>query len=93
MPRQKRVDLTTGDGVIKYAKGRGADVTPQSHGNFTAIETPAGKMHIRPGKEKLDKPTQANVRRWLKLLGLLVILAALALVDYLWGYLGLPTIF
>lgn len=91
MPKKNEPNLRTGDEVIKFAKGRGAEVTPNAHGRHSAIETPSGKMHILPGKETLDKQTQGNVKRWLKLLGLLSLL--MVAVDFLWGYFGLPSLF
>lgn len=84
--RVNKPDISTGDKVIEIAKKRGASVTPNAHGRFTAIETERGKMHILPGRQMLDKRTQSNVRRWLKLLGIIsLLIGLLALVDFLWG--------
>lgn len=75
--RNPEPNLSTGHKVINYAKGRGADV--REDGIFTSIETPAGKMHVKDSNQTLDKQTQSNIRRWLRLLGLLVLVGTAVL--------------
>lgn len=75
-------DLSTGEKVVKFAKERGAKVE-KAHGGFTAISTPRGKMMIYPGRDKLDKQTVSNTKRWLRLLGLLLFLLFCAYPIYI----------
>ena len=64
--------LETGKDVVEFAKRRNASTF--HHGLFTGIETPKGKMYVSETDEKMDKHTKANVKRWLKLLGLMLFL-------------------
>ena len=63
-------DIETGKDVVEFAKKRNASVF--EHGRFTGIETPKGKMYVSETNEKMDKFTKANVKRWLRLLGLML---------------------
>lgn len=75
MPKNKKKGIgdnpTTGKEWIALAAHRGASI--QEGNTFTSVETPKGKVHIYPGREKLDSQTQHNLRRWFKLLGLMAI--------------------
>ncbi len=73
-------DIETGNDVVNFAKKRNADV--YNSGNFTAIETPNGKMFVKDNNEKMDKHTKSNVKKWLRLLGLMIVLLPVVL-NYL----------
>ncbi len=62
----------TGDEWIDLGKRRGAVV--REGGRFTSIETPKGKVIIAPGDERLDKMTRSNLKRWFRLLGLMIVI-------------------
>jgi len=86
MPNRKgHTDLKNGHAVVDFAKGRNADVHPA--GKFTAIETPKGKMLIMDNYNDFDKKTTSNVKKWLKLLGLMVIVLPF-LANYVANLLG-----
>lgn len=82
------VNLCTGRGLDEYVKSTGADVEENAKGRFTSVSTEKGKMFYDPSVDTYDKPTQSNLKRWLKVLGLLTVLGLL--IDYFWGILGLP---
>lgn len=72
----------TGDDFISLAERRGAVVTG-SHSGFRKIRTPRGSMHIAPGQKQLDPPTLRNIKKWFKLLGLMIL--AIGFITYnLW---------
>ena len=71
MGKKNEHPLQTGDQFIELAKSKGASVTP--HGNFSKVETPEGSVHIAPGRNRLDNQTISNLKRWFRLLKLLLI--------------------
>lgn len=75
---------TTGNQFIKLAEERGANVTQTDKNNFTVVKTPGGSVHIAAGDTKLDPQTRSNLKRWYKLLGLMLLLLPV-LNRYLWN--------
>lgn len=71
----------TGDDWIALAKKRGAIV--REGGKFTSVSTPKGKAMIAPGRERLDNWTRSNLRRWFRLLGLMLLAGAVILMFVL----------
>lgn len=72
--------FNTGDDFLNLARARGAVV--EKAGRFWKVKTPAGTAHIAGGTEKLDDQTVSNLKRWFRLLGLMILLGVL-LVDFL----------
>lgn len=68
-------DLSTGKKVIEFARGRGAHI--RTKGRFWTIKTPKGTMKILPSDDELDFETKNSIIIWLKLLGILMIIAVL----------------
>ena len=71
MARKPGSPLNTGDDFVELAKRRGAKVT-QGKSGFVQIETPKGKTYINPSHDVLDKQTISNIKRWFRLLGLML---------------------
>lgn len=63
--------FNTGDDFLNLAKARGASV--EKKGRFFRIHTPRGSTYVAGGKEKLDDQTISNLRKWFRLLGLMLI--------------------
>jgi hypothetical protein len=78
-------DLNNGKSVVDFAQKRNAHISDA--GKFTAIETPRGKMLILANNETFDKHTKSNIKRWLKFLGLMVVVLPF-LANYLASQLG-----
>lgn len=77
-------DLNTGNKFVDFARKRGAVV--KKSGNFTSIETPKGKVHINASNDTLDKQTVSNLKKWFRLLGLMLfitICGILPIVRYI----------
>lgn len=72
MSQKQKGDLRTGKDFVNFAEKRGAKVTHNAHGGFTSVETPAGKVFINPSSHTLDKQTIGNLKRWFRLLGIMV---------------------
>lgn len=84
MPKKKGnspVGPHTGNDFIQLAKERGALVEKSK--KFTKIKTPKGSVHIAPGDTNLDPQTRLNLRRWFRLLGLMlfIVLCILPMVK------------
>lgn len=68
---------TAGD-VLDTARVRGAHVGSSKDGEWATISTPQGTMKITPNeRQELDKLSLSNIRRWFKLLGLMVLVATI----------------
>jgi hypothetical protein len=78
MPRQPKPsgnkELKTGNDFIEYAQSRGAVIRPDRRGGFTQIETKEGSTYVAPGTKPLDYRTRKNLRHWLRILGLLMLM-------------------
>ena len=86
-------NLKSGDDFIEKARSGGAIIEPSKKEGFTKVSTRLGSTFITPGDEPLDQRTRKNLRHWFRLLGLLVlIVCCLIMVDFLWGFAGLPPI-
>lgn len=73
MSKKHRFDpFKSGQNAIEFAKERGASIEEKK--TFTKISTPKGSVYINPGREDLDKYTQSNLKRWFRLLGLMLFL-------------------
>lgn len=73
MTNKPRSPLNTGHDFIELAKKRGAKVSLGKNG-FTQVETPKGKTFINDSKDTYDKQTISNLKRWFKLLGLMILI-------------------
>jgi len=70
--KKGHTDLNTGHQVIDFARKRNAHI--EKAGSFVSIETRRGKMHIVDNNVQMDKQTKSNVKKWLRLLGLMLFL-------------------
>ena len=58
--------------VVKYAKEKGAKIEQKKNG-MVKISTPSGSMQVEDNKHNYSEHDKSNIRRWLKLLGLLLL--------------------
>lgn len=60
----------TGKDFANLARKRGAKISINR--GFTSIETPKGKVMINETNDRLDSQTRSNLRKWFRLLGLMI---------------------
>lgn len=72
-------DVRTAGDVKNYAEGRGARIHRAGSGEeWDEIRTPKGRMSITSNdRQEFDKDTLGNTKRWLKLMGLMVLVAVM----------------
>ena len=74
-------DVRTAGDVKNYARGRGAQV--ENKGDWDVIKAPGGTIHITPNnRQKLDKQTLGNLKRWLKLVGLALLCLLCSVIAF-----------
>lgn len=75
--------FNTGDDFISLAERRGAIIETKGNSGFIKIKTPKGSVFVAPGDKQLDKKTVSNLRKWFRLLGLMLfILYCIAIFVY-----------
>lgn len=71
--RKPQFDPENGSEVVDYATGKDGVTIHQKKKGMTVIKTEQGSMQVYDNKTPYSEPDKANVRRWLRRLGLLVI--------------------
>lgn len=77
--KSKKKEPKTGEEFVGLAREKGAHIS-HGHSHFVSIETPKGKVYINPSHDKLDKQTISNLKRWFRLLGLMVFIIGIFLL-------------
>lgn len=70
-------NINSANDFIDVAKDSSAEIS-QGKSGFKVIKTSRGKVHIKPGREKLDPQTRKNLIKWFAILGI-----PLSLIIYL----------
>jgi hypothetical protein len=81
--RKPQFDPENGSEVVDYATGKDGVTIHQKKKGMTVIKTEQGSMQVYDNKTPYSEPDKANVRRWLRRLGLLAIGAGIVLYFYI----------
>lgn len=74
MPKNRGLKIENGHDVVDYASEQGANISQRKDGRVK-ISTEKGSMLVYDNKVQYSSVDKGNVKRWLKLLGLLVLVA------------------
>lgn len=75
MPKKAHLNIQNGQDVVNYASSQGAEISQKKDGRVK-ITTEKGSMIVFDNTRQYSSVDKGNVKRWLKLLGLLVVLLA-----------------
>lgn len=89
MPRSKQTKFNPKNGrdVINFAKGKPGVELHQKKNGMVAIKTPKGSMQITDSNSEYSESDKSNVRKWLKIIGLLILILScgwIAMIHPAW---------
>ena len=73
MPKNKGLKIDSGKDVVDYASKQGAEISQRKDGRVK-ISTEKGSMLVYDNNHPYSSVDKGNVKRWLKLLGLLILI-------------------
>ena len=73
MAKKKGLDVQSGRDVVEYASKHGAEISQRKDGRVK-ISTEKGSMLVYDNNHPYSSVDKGNVKRWLRILGLLIVL-------------------